>query len=369
MVVGVRPITDHGSQTGLLDDDHPQYFRADGSRVLTGALKTSGKGIRPVANSTTAIQIQQADGTAFGNWDTTNKRLRIGDGNDPRGPLDIKTDATNSIFLGETTNNANKFGYIVVSQYANTDEPEGVLIFGSYLSSSANQIMYGGGASARNAATKLIFYTAANATTREGTARLNISSSGNVSIGDDATLATARVYIKGSGATSSTTCLRVANSNGDKIMECRDDLAIGLLTSTITKDISIGGNSARTIWLERHTTDATAGNNLTVQAGGCKLAQTNIAGGAYILSDGIGTGNASGGGVLIKNYIAGTTGTADNSQVTVFQAKNNMIAWFAGTPVAQQPFIADADGSLADLTTKYNLLKSYFVNYRLLAAS
>ena len=39
------PVSDHGSITGLSDDDHPQYFLADGSRSVTGS-------ILPATNST-----------------------------------------------------------------------------------------------------------------------------------------------------------------------------------------------------------------------------------------------------------------------------------------------------------------------------
>lgn len=35
-------ISDHGSLSGLSDDDHPQYLRTDGSRTLTGNMSVSG---------------------------------------------------------------------------------------------------------------------------------------------------------------------------------------------------------------------------------------------------------------------------------------------------------------------------------------
>ena len=35
-------VTDHGDLTGLLDDDHPQYLRTDGSRAMTGNLNMDG---------------------------------------------------------------------------------------------------------------------------------------------------------------------------------------------------------------------------------------------------------------------------------------------------------------------------------------
>lgn len=100
---------DHGlALTGLGDDDHTQYglksgtlaqFAATtsaqlfgvisdetgGSGVLVGSVNptlngitmTAGSDIRPTADSTTAINIAQADGTDFVTFDTTNKRVGI----------------------------------------------------------------------------------------------------------------------------------------------------------------------------------------------------------------------------------------------------------------------------------------------------
>ena len=45
--------------------------------------------LQPAADSTTAIQAKQAGGTVFATFDSTNKRLRIGDATAPNTPLDI----------------------------------------------------------------------------------------------------------------------------------------------------------------------------------------------------------------------------------------------------------------------------------------
>ena len=42
------------------------------------------------------------------------------------------------------------------------------------------------------------------------------------------------------------------------------------------------------------------------------------------------------------------------------------LGFFAVTPVARQAHIVDADGTLADITTKFNTLLSYLENYGLL---
>lgn len=38
-------VVDHGVLTGLADDDHPQYLKADGTRALTGTLNMAGNSI------------------------------------------------------------------------------------------------------------------------------------------------------------------------------------------------------------------------------------------------------------------------------------------------------------------------------------
>jgi len=105
---------------------------------------------------------------------------------------------------------------------------------------------------------------------------------------------------------------------------------LGILTASPTNALSFGGNAARTIWMERHTTANTAGNNLTIQAGGATSAATNKAGGKLILSSGTATGTQTS-SVEIWTAAGGASGTADrapsvkfavgaNGQVTMTQA-------------------------------------------------
>lgn len=53
--------------------------------VISGDMTLSGAPgkIKPAVNSTTALQIAQADGTVFASFDTTNKRFRFGDATAP----------------------------------------------------------------------------------------------------------------------------------------------------------------------------------------------------------------------------------------------------------------------------------------------
>ena len=91
---------------------------------------------------------------------------------------------------------------------------------------------------------------------------------------------------------------------------------LGVLTAVPTKDISLGGNAARTFGMERHTTSNTAGNSISINGGGATVGATNKAGGGVNFYDGIGTG------VSPKNSFtwyttdnaAASPGTADQAQ-------------------------------------------------------
>lgn len=69
-------------------------------------------------------------------------------------------------------------------------------------------------------------------------------------------------------------------------------LAIG--TTTATTDLAFGGNAARAIGLERHTTANTAGSNFTMQAGGATVGASDKAGGNLLLKSGVSTGAGRG---------------------------------------------------------------------------
>jgi hypothetical protein len=66
--------------------------------------------------------------------------------------------------------------------------------------------------------------------------------------------------------------------------------SVGIGTAAPTSDLSLGGNTARTIAMELHTVANTAGNDLTIQAGGATAGSTNKAGGNLNLVSGISTG-------------------------------------------------------------------------------
>lgn len=100
---------------------------------------------------------------------------------------------------------------------------------------------------------------------------------------------------------------------------------LGIITAAApTNDLSFGGNAARTIWLERHTTSNTAGNTLTVQAGGATSGATNKAGGDLLLYPGTSTG--SGTSKTIIYAFPGTAGsTSDNTAIAVLSAASGAV--------------------------------------------
>lgn len=90
---------------------------------------------------------------------------------------------------------------------------------------------------------------------------------------------------------------------------------LGIGTSTPSVDLSFGGNAARTIWMERDTTAATAGQALVIQAGGAYSGGTNLSGGSLYLDSGISTGTGSS-NIIFQTATAGTSGTADRTPTT-----------------------------------------------------
>src|SRR3990167_5010105 len=115
---------------------------------------------------------------------------------------------------------------------------------------------------------------------------------------------------------------------------------VGIGTTGPTNLLSLGGNAARIFWMERHTTADTAGNTLTITAGGATAAATDKAGGALILQGGLSTGSAES-GVTIQGCVAGASGTADRTQTTAIQVLGNKIGFFAVTPVTRQTELTD----------------------------
>jgi len=87
---------------------------------------------------------------------------------------------------------------------------------------------------------------------------------------------------------------------------------LGLSTTTPTNILSLGGTAARTIWMERNTTAATAGQGLTLSSGGAIAGTADLAGGDLTFKSGISTGTGTS-ALHFYTATAGSTGTSDNT--------------------------------------------------------
>ena len=94
------------------------------------------------------------------------------------------------------TDDTNKEGHLLARQYDSGTETEGFQILQYFANSSGNRIDLGGASSQHNAATEINFYTAANTTTRTGTSRVTIDSSGNVGLGQVPNLHSGRTALQ-----------------------------------------------------------------------------------------------------------------------------------------------------------------------------
>jgi hypothetical protein len=84
---------------------------------------------------------------------------------------------------------------------------------------------------------------------------------------------------------------------------------------TCTAGVSLPGTSSQTLGMLRNTTADTAGNALTVQAGGATSASTNKDGGNLVLASGASTGTGAS-SISFQTSSAGSSGTSDNTPTT-----------------------------------------------------
>jgi hypothetical protein len=90
---------------------------------------------------------------------------------------------------------------------------------------------------------------------------------------------------------------------------------VGIGTMSPTNLLSLSGSASQTFWMERNPTAATAGNGLTVEAGGAYSGGTNLNGGTLTMASGVSTGTGSS-SIQFQTFPAGSTGTTDNTATT-----------------------------------------------------
>ena len=156
---------------------------------------------------------------------------------------------------------------------------------------------------------------------------LNLSSSGNVGIGITTPISKLDVigsikatqfnlhdgsaYIGGIGYEGGLLAFKGGASLITR-MAMTWDGKVGIGTTVPTNILSLSGAAARTIWMERNTTAATAGQGLTLSSGGAIAGTADLAGGDLNLKSGISTGLGTS-AMHFYTATAGLTGVADNT--------------------------------------------------------
>lgn len=114
-------------------------------------------------------------------------------------------------------------------------------------------------------------------------------------------------------SSASTNTVEIINTGAGSTNLSINGGKLGVGVFTPTNAISIDGQSNQIIWSERNTTSNTAGNSLTVQAGGATSSATDKDGGSLILQPGANTGTGRSLAKIEKYSVALSTGTGDGT--------------------------------------------------------
>lgn len=192
----------------LVTYSNPTAVPAAGAGGHCAAFGTVGYGLAAgaITNGNAYLQATRWD-TLATNYDLllqpNGGNVGIGTSS-PSTSLDVATAGNRSggnIYIGSKANNFTKYTALVSTQYAYDAEPEGFAMIATQSSStSENSVRIGGYIGELNAATDVIFYTAANTTTRAGTERMRLDSSGNLLVGTTANPYSTRVRAVSAGA-------------------------------------------------------------------------------------------------------------------------------------------------------------------------
>lgn len=396
---------DHGSLAGLSDDDHSQYFLLTGrngnvANLIQNNIQTTSTQTLLLANNTASdasITVQYAPAldflgharhTGIGAGDR-NVRFRIE--NQPTsaasatGTLVIKSSVdtgtasfTNRLTLDTagllTTATGSFASLLVTGTGASSISIGGDIVLGRRTANvlamatgdmfEAPNIGIGKNANSSIGA-ELLIPSGGQGFRIESGVSTNISFS---------TYVTADDFIRFGFLASGKMEWGPGSAGGDLTFE-RNGVASGLLTGSLTATVNLTAvtgtltTSVLSPLFSRATSGATVvrgyddtggvatGGNLTVRAGNGQTGKGATAPGNLIFQNA--TGSAAG---LMTFYKSdGTT--------KLFEMNDTGIGFFAATPVAQQAGIVDADGTLADITTKFNNLLAKLEAYRLLAVA
>ncbi|MDD0853719.1 hypothetical protein HBN50_11465 [Halobacteriovorax sp. GB3] len=94
-----------------------------------------------------------------------------------------------------------------------------------------------------------------------------------------------------------------------------DGSALTNISGAVTEDISLNGDSGRSLLVNRNTVADTSGRSLSVAAGGATTGATDKNGGNLVLKSGVSTGTGSS-SILFQTAPSGSSGTSDNALST-----------------------------------------------------
>lgn len=160
-------------------------------------------------------------------------------------------------------------------------------------------------------------------------------------------------------STSAGTGFKFYAAGATEVFRVAGNSKVGILLSgNPSYELSLGGNAAKTVGMERHTTSNTAGNSLTMGSGGATSGATDKAAGALILQTGIGTGNSSPAKIYVKAPSrSGVSGTTDQTLVdrAVF---NNVVALTSGVATTLFAMGAGNNNTMAGGIVDYSVFVS-----------
>ena len=197
---------------------HKSTYSVSGSTLTFSTAPPNGTAVEAITlinQTTTSLQDGDGDTKIQLEESSDEDKIRFDTAGSERVIIDsLGIDITGNILsYNNNTDDTNKEGHFLARQYDSGTETEGFQILQYFSNSSDNRIDLGGASSQYNAATSINFYTAANTTTRTGTNRLTINSSGYVGIGTTSPAGPLHV----DGHTSSLASIFEANGNGDTV--------------------------------------------------------------------------------------------------------------------------------------------------------
>jgi hypothetical protein len=185
-----KSVTVSGITRALADGNATAPALAFAADKNTGIYRAGTDSLAVATNGTGRLFVDASGNVGLGvlNPTSTANGLDISSGG-----LSLVVGANNT--QTTRTNATTKTSRIASFHYTNTEEPVAIAVADS--TATSNVIYFGGSTSLCNAATELIFYTAANNTTATGSERLRITSAGLVGIGTSSP--DERLHVKATG--------------------------------------------------------------------------------------------------------------------------------------------------------------------------